>query len=480
MTAAIAQNGPAAAKAAGPSATPASPLSSAMAKHRQELGTLATTLPFFAYTACFLLAPTVIVIVGAFQDRSGNFTLANFNKMFEANTIAAFGTSILVSVASSVIGAVVGALASYALVIGAKPNGLLRRMISAISSVLAQFGGVMLAFAFIATIGINGIGTMLIKTLTGYTVNPNWLSSLPGLITIYCYFQIPLMIIIFLPAVDSIRPQWREACESLGGNTFQYWTRVACPILAPRFISAFLLLFASAFSAYATAAALFSQRSILVPLIPAIIMISTTIANIWLVKDTPAWEVVNFIGSSPIAMFIAMVVAFVLFGTARGHDMQWVMNAFESAVKSIAMVILIIGAGGVLKQTIIDTGIGDTIGMLMSHGNISPYIMAWLITVLIRLATGQGVVSAMTAAGIISAAILDPATGQLVGVNPALLVLATAAGSNTLTHINDASFWLFKGYFDLSVKDTLKTWGLLELVNSVVGLIIVLIISMVA
>ncbi|WP_117046668.1 GntT/GntP/DsdX family permease, partial [Klebsiella pneumoniae] len=101
----------------------------------------------------------------------------------------------------------------------------------------------------------------------------------------------------------------------------------------------------------------------------------------WLVKDTPAWEVVNFIGSSPIAMFIAMVVAFVLFGTARGHDMQWVMNAFESAVKSIAMVILIIGAGGVLKQTIIDTGIGDTIGMLMSHGNISPYIMAWLITV---------------------------------------------------------------------------------------------------
>ena len=97
-------------------------------------------------------------------------------------------------------------------------------------------------------------------------MNPNWLSSLPGLVTIYCYFQIPLMIIIFLPAVDSIRPQWREACESLGGNTFQYWTRVACPILAPRFISAFLLLFASAFSAYATAAALFSQRSILVPL----------------------------------------------------------------------------------------------------------------------------------------------------------------------------------------------------------------------
>ena len=128
------------------------------------------------------------------------------------------------------------------------------------------FIAIILIGAVIATIGINGVGTMLIKQLTGYVVNPNWLSSLPGLITIYCYFQIPLMIIIFLPAVDSIRPQWREATESLGGNTFQYWTRVAGPILAPRFISAFLLLFASAFSAYATAAALFSQRSILVPL----------------------------------------------------------------------------------------------------------------------------------------------------------------------------------------------------------------------
>lgn len=177
-----------------------------LSAHKRELGTFAVSIPFFTYTACFLLAPTAIVVIGAFQAADGGFTIANFAKLFEANTIAAFATSILVSLASAVIGAIVGALASYALVIGSKPNGLLRRMISAISSVLAQFGGVMLAFAFIATIGINGMGTVLIKQLTGLTVNPNWLSSLPGLITIYCYFQIPLMIIIFLPAVDSIRP----------------------------------------------------------------------------------------------------------------------------------------------------------------------------------------------------------------------------------------------------------------------------------
>lgn len=98
---------------------------------------------------------------------------------------------------------------------------------------------------------------------------------------------------------------------------------------------------------------------------------------------------------------------------------------------------------------------------------------------MIRLATGQGVVSAMTAAGIISAAVMDPASGQMMaGVDPALLVMATAAGSNTLTHVNDASFWLFKGYFGLSVKDTLKTWGLLQLCNFLVGLGMMLLLSL--
>ena len=158
-----------------------------------------------------------------------------------------------------------------------------------------------------------------------------------------------------------------------------------------------------------------------------------------------------------------------LFGTRRSRDMDWVMNVFGQAVKAIAMVVLIIGAGGALKQIIIDTGIGDYIGSLMNGSSLNPYVMAWLITVLIRLATGQGVVSAM----------MDPATGTMMaGVSPELLMLATAAGSNTLTHINDASFWLFKGYFDLSVKDTLKTWGLLELCNSIVGLAVVLLLSL--
>lgn len=217
--------------------------------------------------------------------------------------------------------------------------------------------------------------------------------------------------------------------------------------------------------------------SLFVPLIPAIVMISATIIKAFISEDSTAYEWVSFIGSSIPAMAIALIAAIYFFGIKQGRSMEWTMGIFESAVKGIAMVVLIIGAGGALKQVIIDSGVGDYIGSLMTATSISPYIMAWAITVLIRLATGQGVVSAMTAAGIISAALMDPVTGTITAVNPALLVIATAAGSNTLTHVNDASFWLFKGYFDLSVKDTLKTWGLLQLCNSIVGLVVVMGIS---
>lgn len=219
--------------------------------------------------------------------------------------------------------------------------------------------------------------------------------------------------------------------------------------------------------------------SIFVPLIPAILMVAATVLNVWLVEGTMVHTLVNFFGSSIVAITLAMFAAIYFYGIRTGRGISWSMESFEAGVKGIAMVVMIIGAGGALKQVIIDTGIGDYIGGLMTATSISPYIMAWLITVLIRLATGQGVVSAMTAAGIIAAALMDPATGTLVGVDPALLVMATAAGSNTLTHVNDASFWLFKGYFDLSVKDTLKTWGLLQLCNSIVGLAVVMLLTLV-
>ncbi|MBU8917803.1 gluconate:H+ symporter [Bacillus sp. FJAT-29953] len=211
--------------------------------------------------------------------------------------------------------------------------------------------------------------------------------------------------------------------------------------------------------------------SLIVPLIPAIIITAATILNFFIKKDSTAYQIINFFGSAEISMMVAVLIAIYVFGIRVGRTMQEIMKSFSGAIEGIAMIIFIVGAGGAFKQIILDSGVGDYIAKMMEHTSISPLIMAWFITALIRLATGTGVVSAITAAGIVG-----PLMHQF-DVNPALMVLATAAGSNTITHVNDASFWLFKEYFNLSIKDTLKSWGLLLFINSIVGLAIVLILD---
>lgn len=228
---------------------------------------LTGVVPFFAFIVVFLVIPTLVVAIGAFGGNGGRPTLDNLSALGDGYIVDAFLRSILLSAATAVIGALLGALLAYALVT-AKPDGILRRVVTSACGVLAQFGGVMLAFAFIATIGLSGFVTLLLSNQLGVDIYSGgvWLFDLPGLILVYTYFQIPLMVIVFLPALDGIRPQWREAASSLGGSTWQYWRRVAMPLLAPAFLGSALLLFANAFSAYATAAALVSQGSPIVPL----------------------------------------------------------------------------------------------------------------------------------------------------------------------------------------------------------------------
>jgi putative spermidine/putrescine transport system permease protein len=225
------------------------------------------TVPFFAYVAIFLIIPTLVVVIGAFAGDEGGASLSNVRALKESFILAAFGRSILLSAVTAVIGAIFGALLAYALAT-ARPGGMLRRAVTAAAGVLAQFGGVTLAFAFIATIGLSGFVTVFLRDQVGVDIYSGgvWLFETPGLILVYTYFQIPLMVIVFLPALDGIRPQWREAAESLGGTTWVYWTRVAGPLLAPAFLGSTLLLFANAFSAYATAAALVSQGNPIIPL----------------------------------------------------------------------------------------------------------------------------------------------------------------------------------------------------------------------
>ncbi|WP_088281663.1 ABC transporter permease subunit [Kineosporia sp. A_224] len=234
-------------------------------------------LPFFVYVGLFLLLPTLVVVFGAFVDPSGRPTTANLSALGEDFVVTSFKNSVLLSAESGIIGALLGAVVAYAIATG-RPEGGLRRTFVAASGMLAQSGGVTLAFAFISTIGAEGFITVLLRG-TGLDVSPTLLFGLSGLTIVYAYFQIPLMVLVFLPALDGIRPQWREATESLGGTSWHYWRHVAVPILTPPFLGALLLLFANAFSAYATAAALISQGSIIAPLQIRVALTSETIAG---------------------------------------------------------------------------------------------------------------------------------------------------------------------------------------------------------
>lgn len=226
------------------------------------------SLPFLVYAAVFLLWPTYIVLTGAFQDAAGHPTLANVETVLgRSDYLDAFVRSIQLSAVTAVTGAVLGGLLTWAVVTG-KRNGLLRRVVVAGSAVLAQFGGVMLAFAFLATFGFNGLVSLFLQKNLGVdaTSAGGWLYGLTGLGVVYTYFQIPLMLIVFLPAMEGLQPQWREASDSLGGSSWTFWRYVGGPVLAPSFLGATLLLFANALSSYSTAAALVSQGRPIVPL----------------------------------------------------------------------------------------------------------------------------------------------------------------------------------------------------------------------
>ena len=219
------------------------------------------------YILVFLLVPTITVAVGAFQGDGGGFTTEKVQGLWSDTALRALRESLVLSFASAAVGAGLGALLAY-LVVTAPPTSVMRRSVTAVCGVLAQFGGVTLAFAWIATLGFGGLLTNLLADVFGIdATGSGWLYQLPGLILVYTYFQIPLMVIVFLPALEGVRPQWREAAVNLGSSTRQYWLQVAFPLLWPAFLGSALLLFANAFAAYATAAALVSQGAPITPLL---------------------------------------------------------------------------------------------------------------------------------------------------------------------------------------------------------------------
>ncbi|WP_353115586.1 ABC transporter permease [Microbacterium sp.] len=234
---------------------------------RSGIGAWLGLAPFAVYVLLFLALPTVLALLNGLFTRDGSFTWSNLAALGDPVVLTTFGNSAWLSLATSVVGALVGAAVCYAL-LGLRPDGGVRTVVDAVAGVLAQFGGVMLAFAFIATMGLQGVITLFLKDAFGIEIFAGgpWIYELPGLFLPYMYFQIPLMVITFMPALSALRPQWAEANLTLGGTRGSFWLRIGIPVLAPSFLASFLLLFANAFSSYATAAALASQGSQIVPL----------------------------------------------------------------------------------------------------------------------------------------------------------------------------------------------------------------------
>jgi len=223
-------------------------------------------VPFLGFLVIFLIIPTLTVVVSSVY-LDGVFSLGRIHALFTDTALEALWKSVILSGSTAIIGASFGALLAY-LIVTSPPTSVLRRSVISVCSVLAQFGGVMLAFAFLATIGLTGVLTLWVQDLFGWNLaGSGWLYGLSGLIVVYVYFQIPLMVIVFLPALEGLREQWREAAVSLGATNWQYWRYVAIPLLTPAFLGSALLLFANAFASYATAAALVSQGNPIVPLL---------------------------------------------------------------------------------------------------------------------------------------------------------------------------------------------------------------------
>ncbi|MFF0277287.1 MULTISPECIES: GntT/GntP/DsdX family permease [unclassified Streptomyces] len=210
-------------------------------------------------------------------------------------------------------------------------------------------------------------------------------------------------------------------------------------------------------------------------MLPVVLMLVKALVDI--VVDDPengVQKVTDVIGSPLIALLAAVIVALFTLGRAAGFSKERLSSTVEKSLAPIAGVLLIVGAGGGFKQTLIDIGVGQMILEFSEDWSIPALLLAWLIAVAIRLATGSATVATISAAGLVA-----PLAEGMSTTEAALLVLAIGAGSLFFSHVNDAGFWLVKEYFGMTVGQTVKTWSVMETIISVVGIVFVLLLSLV-
>ena len=216
-------------------------------------------------------------------------------------------------------------------------------------------------------------------------------------------------------------------------------------------------------------------RGLAVVLLPVVMMLSRTVVeSLQVSEDSVVYKTFEFLGEPIVALLATVLLAMFFLGFGVGRTRQEVSDQIGGAFGPIAGVILIVGAGGGFKQTLVNTGVADVVGEWVQSAPVSPLIAGWLVAVFIRLATGSATVATVTAAGIMA-----PVAAGMGSTEVALMVLAIGAGSVFFSHVNDAGFWLVKEYFGMTVPQTLKTWSLMETVLSVVALGVVLLVHLV-
>lgn len=225
---------------------------------RSQIGDWLGVLPFFIFSGLFLIGPTVVLAYRSFEaNGGGGLTLEHYRQFVTPTVIDAYAMSIKISVTTAILGGIIGFLLAWAVSVGGIPRQF-RSLTTTFSGVASNFAGVPLASAFVFTLGRVGVITTLLK-LAGvelYKEQRFSLYSFLGLTLVYLYFQIPLMVLVILPALDGLKKDWREAAENLGATPFQYWRHVALPVLTPSILGTMILLFGNSFGAHATAYAL--------------------------------------------------------------------------------------------------------------------------------------------------------------------------------------------------------------------------------
>lgn len=229
---------------------------SAKRSPRLRVGQWIGVLPFFVFSGLFLIAPTLVLAFRSLEGLEGGLTLDNYRQLLSPTVIDAYGMSIRISLTTAILGGLIGFLIAWAVSIGGLPQPF-RSLTTTFSGVASNFAGVPLAAAFVYTLGRVGVVTALFKV---FGVDPYKsgfsLYSFMGLSIVYLYFQIPLMVLVILPAIDGLKREWREAAENLGATPLQYWRQVALPVLMPSIMGTMILLFGNSFGAHATAYAL--------------------------------------------------------------------------------------------------------------------------------------------------------------------------------------------------------------------------------